>query len=373
LFKVNQNNILEDVMKRIHNFSAGPAVLPLEVLQEVQQDLVDYKGKGLSVMEMSHRSKDYQEIFDDATATMKRLLNVGDDYAVLFLGGGASSQFYMLPLNLLPDDKIGNYINTGEWAGKAYKEAIKIGKKAHLAATSEDKKFSYLPKTFTISENPAYLHYTTNNTIYGTEYHKDLEVPKDLLLVSDMSSDFLSRPIDGNKYGLIYAGAQKNIGPAGATAVILRRDLMDKFNKNLPTMMSYKTHIDKDSMFNTPPAFPVYVIGLVLKWIEKQGLEKVLLNNQKKAAYIYDAIDNSNGYYKGTVEKEDRSLMNITFRLPSEELEEKFIGEAKKLDMIGLKGHRSVGGCRASTYNSLPIEATKDLGEFMVDFQKRNG
>lgn len=360
-------------MKRIHNFSAGPAVLPLEVLQEVQKDLVDYKGKGLSVMEMSHRSKDYQEIFDVAVNTMKRLLNVGDDYSVLFLGGGASTQFYMLPLNLCPEDKVANYINTGEWAGKAYKEALKIGKQAHLAATSEDKKFSYLPKSFELSENPAYLHYCTNNTIYGTEYHKVLEVPKDVLLVADMSSDFLSRPVDGNKYGLIYAGAQKNIGPAGATAVVIRRDLIERMNKNLPTMMAYKTHIDKDSMFNTPPTFPVYVIGLVLQWIEKQGLENVLLNNQKKAAYIYDAIDNSGGFYKGTVEKEDRSLMNITFRLPSEELEAQFIDEAKKAGMNNLKGHRSVGGCRASTYNSLPLESTKALGEFMDDFQKKNG
>jgi len=372
VIKVAQKNILEDFMTRVHNFSAGPAVLPLEVLQEVQKDLVDYKGKAYPLWKMSHRSKDYQEIFDDAIASMKRLLNVGDDYAVLFLGGGASTQFLMIPTNLCPDDKIGNYINTGEWAGKAYKEAVKIGKKAHLAATSEDKNFSYLPKTFTLSENPAYLHYTTNNTIFGTEYHKDLEVPKDVLLISDMSSDFLSRPVDGNKYGLIYAGAQKNIGPAGATAVIIRKDLMDKMNKGMGTMLSYKTHIEKDSMFNTPPAFPVYVIGLVLKWIENQGLENVLLNNQKKAAFIYDVIDASN-FYRGTVEKEDRSLMNITFRLPSEELEDKFIGEAKKLNMIGLKGHRSVGGCRASTYNALPLEAAKALADFMVDFEKRNG
>ncbi len=359
-------------MARVHNFSAGPAVLPLEVLQEVQKDLVDYKGKGLSVMEMSHRSKDYQEIFDNAIASMKRLINVGDDYAVLFLGGGASTQFLMLPTNLCPDDKVANYINTGEWATKAYQEAVKIGKKAHLAASSEDKNFSYIPKNFTLSENPAYLHITTNNTIYGTEWHKDPEVPNGTLLVSDMSSDFLSRPLDGNKYGLIYAGAQKNIGPAGATAVIIRKDLMETMNKGMATMLSYKTHITKDSMFNTPPAFPVYVIGLVLNWVEKMGIDNIYKNNVEKAGLIYNVIDSSS-FYRGTVEKEDRSLMNITFRLPSEELEDQFIAEAKKLNMIGLKGHRSVGGCRASTYNALPKEACQALADFMVDFEKRNG
>ncbi len=359
-------------MSRVHNFSAGPAVLPLEVLEEVQRDLVDYKGKGLSVMEMSHRSKDYQEIFDNAIAAMKRLLNVGDDYSVLFLGGGASTQFLMLPMNLCPDNKIANYINTGEWATKAYQEAKKIGKQVHLAATSEDKNFSYIPKNFSLSNDPAYLHITTNNTIYGTEWHKDPEVPNGTLLVADMSSDFLSRPVDGNKYGLIYAGAQKNIGPAGATAVIIRRDLIDSMNKGLPTMMSYKTHIDKDSMFNTPPAFPVYVVGLVLNWIEKMGIDNVLKNNIQKAGHIYNVIDSSN-FYRGTVEKEDRSLMNITFRLPSEELEDKFIAEAKKLQMIGLKGHRSVGGCRASTYNALPEKACIDLANFMKEFEKNNG
>lgn len=359
------------IMSRIHNFSAGPAVLPLEVLEEVQRDLVDYKGKGLSVMEMSHRSKDYQEIFDNAIASMKRLLQVGDDYTVLFLGGGASTQFLMVPMNLCPDNKVANYINTGEWAGKAYKEAKKIGKQTFLSATSEDKNFSYIPKTFNLSENPAFLHYTTNNTIYGTEWHSVPNVSKDTILISDMSSDFLSRPVDGNKYGLIYAGAQKNIGPAGATAVIIRKDLVEKMNTGLPTMMSYKTHVDKDSMFNTPPAFPVYVIGLVLNWIEKTGLENIQKNNIKKAGYIYDVIDASN-FYRGTVEKEDRSLMNITFRLPSEELEEKFIGEAKKLNMIGLKGHRSVGGCRASTYNALPLESSLALANFMKEFETRN-
>lgn len=359
-------------MSRIHNFNAGPAVLPLDVLLEVQKDLVDYKGKGLSVMEMSHRSKEYQEIFDDARATMKRLLNVGDDYDVLFLGGGASTQFLMVPMNLCPEDKEANYINTGEWATKALEEAKKIGKKTFLSASSEDKNFSYIPKEWKISENPAYLHITTNNTIYGTEWHKDPEVENGTLLIADMSSDFLSRPIETNKYGLIYAGAQKNIGPAGATAVIVRKDLIPMMNKNLPTMMSYKTHTSKDSMFNTPPTFPVYVIGLVLHWIENMGLDNLYKQNVEKANYIYNVLDSSS-FYHGTVVKEDRSLMNITFRLNSEELEDKFIAEAKKLGMVGLKGHRSVGGCRASTYNSLPVESCKALADFMVEFEKNNG
>ncbi len=358
-------------MSRIHNFNAGPTVLPLDVLLEVQKDLVDYKGKGLSVMEMSHRSKEYQEIFDDAIATMKKLLNIGDDYEVLFLQGGASTQFLMLAMNLCQDDKIANYINTGEWATKAFEEAKKIGKKTFLSASSEDKKFSYIPKEFKLSENPAYLHITTNNTIYGTEWHQDPEVPSDVLLVADMSSDFLSHPINTKKYALIYAGAQKNIGPAGATAVIIRKDLLSLMNKGLPTMLSYKTHADKGSMFNTPPCFPVYVIGLVLHWIEKMGLENVQKQNIEKANYIYNVIDSSS-FYHGTVAKEDRSLMNITFRLNSEELEEKFISEAKKLGMIGLKGHRSVGGCRASTYNALPVESCKALADFMKEFEKNN-
>ncbi|MCL2063866.1 MAG: 3-phosphoserine/phosphohydroxythreonine transaminase [Candidatus Cloacimonetes bacterium] len=359
-------------MERIHNFSAGPGVLPEEVLLEIQQDLLSYKGNGLSVMEMSHRSKEYEEIFNETVATMKRLLKVTDDYAVLFLSGGAHTQFLMTAMNLIQEGKVGNYVLTGEWASKAYKEAKKIGKLTHVAASSEDKNFSYLPKAFNISENPAYLHYCSNNTIFGTEYRDDSIFPTNIPLICDMSSDFLSRPLDINKYALIYAGAQKNIGPAGTTAVIIRKDMIDKFAPVKETMLSYKTHIDGNSMYNTPPTFPIYIVGLVLKWIEKQGLENIEKNNIAKAGLIYDVIDNSE-FYKGTTAKEDRSLMNITFRLASEELEEKFIKEAKSLKISGIKGHRSVGGCRASTYNALPKKACEVLAEFMIKFAKDNG
>ncbi len=358
-------------MKRVYNFSAGPAVLPLEVLKEVQEELLDYKGHGLSVMEMSHRSSVYGDIISDAIQRVKDILNLGDKYEVLFLQGGASTQFYMIPLNFCPEDKVANYINTGAWSTKALKEAAKIGKKMHVAASSEDKDFTYIPKTFTLSENPAYLHITTNNTIRGTEYKTDLDLG-DIPLIADMSSNMMSKPIDASKYAVIYAGAQKNIGPAGATLVIIRKDMIDKINPNLPTMMDYNTHIAKGSMFNTPPTFTIYVIGKVLKWIQDNGgLEGMLKRNEQKAKYIYDVIDNSN-FYKGTVVKEDRSLMNIPFRLATEELEKKFIAEAQERNMIGLKGHRSVGGIRASVYNSLPIEAAQTLAEFMIEFEKKN-
>ncbi|HNX00923.1 MAG TPA: phosphoserine transaminase [Candidatus Cloacimonadota bacterium] len=358
---------------RAHNFNAGPAVLPEEVLREIQADLLNYKGTGQSVMEMSHRSKEYQAIIDDAMARVKNLYEHGDDYNVLFLQGGASLQFLMVPMNLCPNDKVANYINTGVWATKAYKEAKKLGKQVNIAASSEEGKFSYIPKEYKLSDNPAYLHITNNNTIYGTEYHFDPVVPAGVPLVADMSSNFMSKPIDAKKYSLIYAGAQKNVGPSGCVVVIIRKDLIEKFQPDLPTMLDYKTQIDNGSMFNTPPTFAIYIIGLVLKWIEDcGGLKQVALNNQAKAKLIYDAIDNSNGFYRGTVAKEDRSLMNITFRLASEELEEKFIKEAKALGMIGLKGHRSVGGVRASTYNACPYASCHALAEFMKKFQSEN-
>jgi len=358
---------------RVHNFSAGPAVLPVEVLLQVQQDLLNYKGKGMSVMEMSHRSKDYQAIFDETKDAVKRVFGLGDNFEVLFLGGGATTQFLMSALNFCPDDKTANFINTGTWATGAYKEAKKNGKKVHLAASSEDKNFSYIPKEFNLSENPSYLHITSNNTIVGTQYHTYPTVPADVPLFCDMSSDIMSKPVDVEKFALIYAGAQKNIGPAGATLVIIRKDMVEKLQPNLPTMLSYKTHIDKDSMHNTPPTFIIYIIGLVMKWIEDRGgLKAIEKMNIEKANYIYNVIDNSDNYYKGTVAKEDRSLMNITFRLPSEDLEAKFIKEASAKGFSGLKGHRSVGGCRASTYNALPIEATKQLAEFMKEFMVNN-
>ncbi len=358
-------------MKRVFNFAAGPAVLPEPVLREVQEELLDYRGHGLSVMEMSHRSAVYGDIISDAIQRVKDILGLADKYEVLFLQGGASTQFYMIPLNFCPQDKVANYIDTGAWSTKALKEAKKIGKKMHVAATSADKEYTYIPKSYELSENPAYLHITTNNTIRGTEYKTDLDLG-DVPLIADMSSNILSKPIDVFKYSVIYAGAQKNIGPAGATLVIIRKDMIEKINPNLPTMMDYNTHISKGSMFNTPPTFTIYVIGKVLKWImDNGGLVGMQKRNEEKAKYIYDVIDQSD-FYKGTVVKEDRSFMNIPFRLATEELEKKFVQEAAERDMIGLKGHRSVGGIRASVYNSLPIEAAQALAEFMIDFEKRN-
>ncbi len=360
-------------MERVHNFNAGPAVLPEEVMREAQADFFNYKGMGLSVMEMSHRSKEYQAIIDETQAAIKRVYNLGDDYEVLFLQGGASMQFLMVPMNFASEGKVANYINTGVWAKKAIGEAKKIGKAVHVAASSDDQNFSYIPKTWTLSENPAYLHITTNNTIFGTEWMIDPETPAGVPLIADMSSNFMSKPIDVQKYDMIYAGAQKNVGPSGCVVVIIRKSLLEKVNAGLPTMLDYNTHAKNGSMFNTPPTFTIYMIGLVVKWIEDfGGLQKIAINNQVKADYIYNAIDASNGFYKGTVAKEDRSLMNITFRLPSEELEALFISEAKKLGMIGLKGHRDVGGCRASTYNSLPLPAAHALAEFMQDFRTKH-
>ncbi|MCD4817149.1 MAG: 3-phosphoserine/phosphohydroxythreonine transaminase [Candidatus Cloacimonetes bacterium] len=357
---------------RVHNFSAGPAVLPEEVLKNIQENLVDYKGFGLSVMEMSHRSAEYDEIIVGAKTRMKKIMGLGDDYEVLFLQGGASTQFLMIPLNFCPDDKTANYIDTGTWATKALKEAAKIGKKMHIVASSKDKNYTYIPKNWELAENPAYLHITTNNTIRGTEWKTDPVVPEGTFLFADMSSDILSKPMNFEKYDIIYGGAQKNIGPAGATFVIIRKSIIEKINPNLASMLDYNTHISKGSMFNTPPAFSIYVIGEVLKWVEeKGGLEVREKFNIEKANYLYNIFDNSD-YYRGTVVKEDRSLMNIPFRLPSEELEKKFIAEAKAKGMIGLKGHRSVGGCRASVYNSLPMKAVQDLAQFMINFEKKN-
>ncbi len=361
-------------MERVHNFSAGPAVLPEEVLREAQADLFNYKGHGLSVMEMSHRSKEYQAIIDETTAAVKRIYDLGDDYEVLFLHGGASLQFLMLPMNFAHEGKTANIIHTGVWTKKAIGELKKLGLPVHLAASSEDKSFGYIPKTHQLSDNPAYLHIATNNTIYGSEWHHDPEVEAGVPLIADMSSNFMSKPIDAQKYSMIFAGAQKNVGPAGCAVVIIKKDFLATAKQGLPSMLDYNVHAKSGSMFNTPPSFTIYMIGLVLKWIEEMGgLPKVALNNQAKAKYIYDAIDTSNGFFRGTVEKEDRSLMNVTFRMPTEELEALFIGEAKKAGMIGLKGHRSVGGCRASIYNSLPLPAANALAQFMADFMKKHG
>lgn len=357
--------------KRAYNFSAGPAVLPESVLKEVQEELLNYRGHGLSVMEMSHRSEVFDNIINDAKDAVKRITGFDDKYEILFLQGGASSQFFMIPMNLCPNNMVANYIDTGRWSYKAWNEAKKLGKKVHIAASSREQDYNMIPEDFEISENAAYLHITSNNTVNGTEFKKDID-SGDVPLVADMSSNIMSKPIDFEKYSLIYAGAQKNIGPAGVTMVIFKKELINQANYNLPTMLDYRTHIKKGSMFNTPPCFAIYVLGKVMHWIEDNGgLAAMAELNKKKAAKIYDIID-STEFYRGTVEKKYRSTMNVTFRLPTEELEAKFIAEAQKHNMLKLKGHRSVGGCRASLYNALPMEAVNYLANFMLDFEKKN-
>lgn len=357
--------------KRIHNFNAGPAALPLEVLEEAQRDFIDYKGNGLSVLEMSHRDKVYDTILKNAENDLKELYSIPDNYTVLFLQGGATLQFAMVPLNLLADGRSADYINTGTWATKAIEEAQKLGKKANVVATSEDRAFTYIPKNFKITPDAAYLHVTSNNTIRGTEWQSYPDTGS-TDLICDMSSDFCSRPVDIKKFALIYAGAQKNVGPAGCTVVIIRNDLIAKSPKNIPTMCNYSIMAKEPSLYNTPPCYSIYVIGLVLKWLKKNGgLSKMYEVNVQKAKVLYDRLD-KNDFYRGTVEKDSRSLMNIPFRLKNESLEEKFIKEAKAAGMIGLKGHRSVGGIRASFYNAVPMESAKALVAFMDEFEKNN-
>ncbi len=357
---------------RIFNFNAGPSALPLEVLQEVQKDLLNYKGEGLSVMEMSHRSKTFDAIIKEAESLMKEVMGIPDGYKVLFFQGGATLQFAAVPMNLLPDGKSADYVNTGSWSKKAFQEAQKLGKDVNVIASSEDDNFSYIPYGITVNPNAEYVHITSNNTIAGTQwasYPNTGSVP----LIADMSSDINSRKIDVSKFALIYAGAQKNMGPSGVTVVIIREDLLEKSPDNIPTMTSYKIIGGKDSLYNTPPTFGIYVIKLVLEWLKNLGgVEEMEKINRKKAELLYKAIDSSD-FYRGTVKEDSRSIMNVTFRLPNEELEKKFIAESLKNGMIGLKGHRSVGGCRASIYNAVPLAAVEALVDFMAEFEKNNG
>lgn len=356
---------------RAHNFFAGPAVLPVPVIEAAKEAAYDFAGLGMSILEISHRSKEFDAVVQKAQADALEIMGLSaDDYAVLFLGGGASLQFAMVPMNFLHGKA--EYINTGEWATKAIKEAKLIGETV-VVASSEDAKFNYIPKNPVFSADTDYVHYTSNNTIYGTEF-KSTPAVGNVPLVCDMSSDMLGRRLDYSKYSLIYAGAQKNLGPAGVTLVIVRKAWVEeKAKSDIPTMLKYKTHVSKESMFNTPPVFPIYVVGKTLEWIRNEGgLDVIQERNEKKAAMLYDIFDTYPEFYKGTVVKEDRSLMNVTFRLPSEELEEKFIGEAKKQKMFGLKGHRSVGGCRASIYNACPVASVEALAKFMEDFRVAN-
>jgi phosphoserine aminotransferase len=361
--------------ERIYNFSAGPAVLPEPVLRQAQAELFAIPGVGMSVLEISHRSAKFEQIINEAEADLRKLLNIPENYKVLFLQGGASLQFSMVPMNLLPKGSSADYLLTGSWGQGAIKEAKKIGAVREAASTA-DTNFNRLPTANEIRLDPkaAYLHFTSNETIFGVEFQGE-PVSGDVPLVCDISSNFISKPIDVSKYGLIYAGAQKNAGPAGATIVIIRDDLLERSAEGLPAMLDYKNLAKSGSMYNTPPCFAIYICGLVFKWLLNDigGLEKIFDNNKAKAKILYDAIDTSDGYYRGHAEKECRSLMNVTFRLPSEELEKKFIKESTAAGLDGLKGHRSVGGLRASIYNAFPKEGVTSLVEFMREFERKNG
>jgi len=359
---------------RAYNFNPGPAMLPLEVLKTAQEELLNYRGLGMSVMEISHRSREFEEIIFSAEALMLEIMGLSSGYRVLFLQGGASLQFAMLPLNYLRPGTVADYIVTGSFASKSLKEAQKIGK-TNIAATTEENNFSSIPaqEEIKLSDSPAYLHITTNNTIYGTQW-KYIPSCGDIPLVADMSSDILSRELEMNRFSLVYAGAQKNLGPAGVTVVIIREDFLEKASDNIPAILSYKTHAEARSLYNTPPTFAVYIVRLVLQWIiEKGGLKAVEEANKKKAALIYEVIDESGGFYRGHAVKKDRSDMNVTFRLPNENLEKSFLDEAAKEGLVGLKGHRSVGGIRASLYNAMPLKGAELLAAFMKDFMHKKG
>jgi phosphoserine aminotransferase len=359
-------------VSRVYNFSAGPAVLPEEVLKEAADEMLDYRGTGMSVMEMSHRSKAYDTIIKEAEADLRELMNIPDNYKVLFLQGGASQQFAMIPMNLMKNKKAA-YIVTGQWAKKAYQEA-KIYGEAVEVASSADETFSYIPdcSDLDIPEDADYVYICENNTIYGTKF-KALPNTKGHTLVADVSSCFLSEPVDVTKYGVIYGGVQKNVGPAGVVIVIIREDLItDEVLLGTPTMLKYKTHADADSLYNTPPAYGIYICGKVFKWLKKQGgLDAIKEYNERKAEILYNFLDRSK-LFRGTVRKEDRSLMNVPFVTGNEELDAKFVKEAKAAGFENLKGHRSVGGMRASIYNAMPIEGVEKLVEFMEKFEAEN-
>jgi phosphoserine aminotransferase len=361
-------------MSSVLNFNAGPAMLPAPVLEQVQAELRDYKGRGMSIMEMSHRSKEFEAIDARAEATLKRLLGVGEGYRAVFVQGGASTQFATLPMNFLPQGATADYIVTGSWGEKAVEEVGLFGE-AHVAATTKSSNYSRVPRAdeIKLSANPAYVHYTTNETIQGVQFQSVPDVG-DRHLVADMSSDILSRPIDGAKFSLLYAGAQKNLGPSGVTVVVLREGWLKEANAKVPTMLKYATHVKNNSLYNTPPAFGIYVLDLVLQWIDGLGgLEGIAARNARKAGTLYATIDGSDGYYKGHAEAESRSSMNVTFRLPSEALEKQFVAESQAAGMVGLAGHRSVGGIRASIYNAIGEDACKALSTFMTEFARKNG
>jgi phosphoserine aminotransferase len=364
---------MKTTVHRVHNFSAGPAVMPLPVLEEIQRDLISLPGVGMSILEVSHRSTAFESILAQAEADIRTLANIPSNYKVLFLQGGASMQFSMVPMNLLSAGATADYIDSGSWAEKAIKEAKKVGS-VNVAATTKDESYSRVPRQNELKLTPgaAYVHMTSNNTIEGTEY-KELPSVGDVPLVSDTSSDMFSQPIDVARHALIYSGAQKNMGPAGVTVVIVRDDMLQRSQKSLPTMLNYAVHAENTSLYNTPPAFGVYAVGLVMKWLIAQGgLAKIAAHNERKAGKLYAEIDRT-GFYRGTAHTDCRSLMNVTFRLASEDLEKQFVKESTAAGLDGLKGHRSVGGMRASIYNAFPEEGVDALVAFMREFERTRG
>ena len=359
--------------RRIYNFNPGPAALPLPVLEEIQAEFIDYRESGMSITEVSHRSDLFDEVINNAKLRVKRLLGLGKEHEVLFLQGGASLQFSMVPMNLLAQDQVADYVNTGSWSAKAIKEAQILGKEVRVAASSADRDFTYIPKDIAFNGDAAYVHITSNNTIRGTQWKSFPDVGT-VPLISDVSSDIMGRRMDMARFGLIYAGAQKNLGPSGVTLVVIRGDMLERVPEDLPTMLKYTTFAAKNSMFNTPPCLAIYILELVMKWLEETvgGLAKMEQINEKKAELIYKQLDMSD-FYWGTADKEDRSMMNVTFRLKDQSLEQVFIDEALANGLGGLKGHRSVGGCRASLYNATALEAVEALVSFMADFERRYG
>ncbi len=359
------------MVHRIYNFSAGPATLPESVLEEAQNALLDYKGTGIGISEMSHRSSEFVAIADEAEALCRELAGIPDDYAVLFLQGGASMQFCMLPMNFLNPQQTADYANTGSWASKAIQEVPRFGQ-VHVCASSEADNFNHIPSEFSYSPSPRYVHFTSNNTIFGTQFRNAPQPPDGAFLVCDASSDIFSRPLDIPRYGLIYAGAQKNLGPSGTTLVIVRRDLVDAANTDLPTMLRYSTHVEKQSMFNTPPTFGIYLMGLVFRWIREQGgLQAMQQRNEAKAGRLYDYLDSSS-LFQGTAQPDSRSQMNVTFVTGNADRDAEFVKAATAAGFSGLKGHRSVGGMRASIYNAFPPEGVDALIGFMRDFEAQS-
>ncbi len=359
--------------ERIYNFNPGPAALPLVVLEEIRENFLNFRESGMSITEISHRSKEFDDVINDAVARTKRLLNLNDNFQVLFIQGGASMQFCMIPMNFLPAGKSADYVDTGTWSTKAIKEAQIQGKSIKIVASSADKNYCYIPQNIAFNDKADFVHLTSNNTIKGTQW-AEFPDTKGVPIFCDMSSDIMSRPLDAAKFGLIYAGAQKNAGPAGVCLVIIRKDMLDLVPDSIPTMLKYTTYSAKNSLYNTPPCFAVYAVQLVLKWLEESvgGLEKMATLNRKKAQLLYRLLDNSS-FYRATARPDSRSLMNVTFRMPDEKLEERFIREGRENGLGGLKGHRSVGGCRASLYNAVTLDAVEVLTDFMATFEKKYG